>query len=170
MNMKNLTAQEVRAQMDGGAMLIDIREQDEFARESIPGASNVSLARLCDEKSGLTSTPVIFHCKSGTRTRMNAELLARATGGSFAVLDGGIEAWKSAGFATVINRRKPLEMMRQVQIAAGSLVALGAGLGFVANPGFYALSAAVGLGLVFAGMSGTCMMARLLHLAPWNRV
>jgi predicted branched-subunit amino acid permease len=60
-------------------------------------------------------------------------------------------------------------MMRQVQIAAGSLVVLGAVLGATVNPGFHALSGLVGAGLVFAGASGTCMMARLLAYAPWNR-
>jgi hypothetical protein len=34
------------------------------------------------------------------------------------------------------------------------------------HPGFYALSAFIGAGLVFAGVSGACMMARLLALAP----
>ena len=48
-------------------------------------------------------------------------------------------------------------------------VVVGAALGAMVHPGFYALSAFVGAGLVFAGVSGTCMMARLLALAPWNR-
>jgi predicted branched-subunit amino acid permease len=59
--------------------------------------------------------------------------------------------------------------MRQVQIAAGSLVVIGVLLGALVHPGFYALSAFVGAGLVFAGVSGFCGMARLLVLMPWNR-
>jgi rhodanese-related sulfurtransferase len=61
-------------------------------------------------------------------------------------------------------------MMRQVQIAAGSLVLIGVGLGAAVHPGYYALSGFVGAGLVFAGATGTCGMARLLALAPWNRM
>ena len=61
-------------------------------------------------------------------------------------------------------------MMRQVQIAAGSLVVLGVGLGALLHPAFYALSGFVGAGLVFAGTTGTCGMARILAFAPWNRM
>jgi hypothetical protein len=56
-----------------------------------------------------------------------------------------------------------------VQIAAGSLVLLGVVLGQVIAPGFYALSAFVGAGLTFAGITGWCGMAKLLALMPWNR-
>ena len=58
--------------------------------------------------------------------------------------------------------------MRQVQIAAGSLTLLGAVMGYGINPGFYALSAAVGAGLLFAGITGNCTMARMLKQMPWN--
>lgn len=59
--------------------------------------------------------------------------------------------------------------MRQVQIVAGSLVALGTVLGATVAPAFYALSAVVGAGLLFAGITGICGMERVLALMPWNR-
>ena len=59
--------------------------------------------------------------------------------------------------------------MRQVQIVAGSLILLGAALGFTLTPAFYGLSAFIGAGLLFAGVSGFCGMARLLALMPCNR-
>jgi hypothetical protein len=62
-----------------------------------------------------------------------------------------------------------MEIMRQVQISAGSLVVIGVLMGALLHPVFYALSAFVGLGLVFAGVSGFCGMARFLALMPWNR-
>jgi hypothetical protein len=62
-----------------------------------------------------------------------------------------------------------MEIMRQVQISAGSLVVIGVLMGALVHPAFYALSAFVGAGLVFAGVSGFCGMARLLALMPWNR-
>jgi hypothetical protein len=49
------------------------------------------------------------------------------------------------------------------------MVVLGGVLGFLANPAFYALSVFVGAGLVFAGVSGLCTLARILAHAPWNR-
>jgi predicted branched-subunit amino acid permease len=64
------------------------------------------------------------------------------------------------------NRSAPLPIVRQVQIVAGSLIVAGAALGAYVHPGFHALSAFVGAGLVFAGASGRCGMANLLALLP----
>ena len=112
---------------------------------------------------------MIFHCRTGNRTASNADRLAQCTDYDAFILDGGIDAWKSAGLPVVENKGQPIEIMRQVQITAGSLVFAGTALGALVHPGFYALAAFVGAGLVFAGVSGSCMMARLLSFAPWNR-
>lgn len=60
--------------------------------------------------------------------------------------------------------------MQQVQIAAGSLVLAGVLLSQLVAPAWIWLSGFVGAGLVFAGVSGFCGMARLLAVMPWNRV
>jgi hypothetical protein len=60
-------------------------------------------------------------------------------------------------------------MGRQVQIAAGSLILLGVLLGAGVAPQSYLLSGLVGAGLILAGLSGWCGMARLLEIMPWNR-
>ena len=52
---------------------------------------------------------------------------------------------------------------------AGSIVFIGVMLGLFVNIGFMAIPGFVGAGLVFAGVSGFCGMARVLMLAPWNR-
>ena len=49
------------------------------------------------------------------------------------------------------------------------LILIGALLGTMVSPAWFGLSAFVGAGLLFAGLSGFCGMARLLMLAPWNR-
>ena len=67
------------------------------------------------------------------------------------------------------DRSQPLELQRQVQIGAGSLTLLGVLLGLLASPWFYAIPAFVGAGLVTAGVTGFCGMARLLMRAPWNK-
>jgi|GEM_PF-4139801 len=59
--------------------------------------------------------------------------------------------------------------MRQVQIAAGSLVLLGVILSLVLGQWWIAMSAFVGAGLTFAGISGRCGMAKLLGMMPWNQ-
>lgn len=53
--------------------------------------------------------------------------------------------------------------------AAGAAVFAGTALGATLSPWFYALSGFIGAGLVFAGVSGFCGLARLLMKAPWNR-
>ena len=154
----------------GHALLIDIREDDEFARRHIPGALSHPLSRFESVVlPDIAETNVIFTCRSGMRTTANAARLASAVGGNAYVLEGGLDGWTRAGLPVEANRKAPLEMMRQVQIVAGSLVLLGVVLGWLVAPAFFALSAFVGAGLTFAGISGFCGMARLLGLAPWNR-
>ena len=154
----------------GHALLIDIREDDEFARRHIPGALSRPLSRFeAVALPELAGTDVIFTCRSGMRTAANAERLAAPVSGNAFVLEGGLDGWERAGLPVEANRKAPLEMIRQVQIAAGSLVVLGAILGWLVSPAFFALSALVGGGLMFAGISGLCGMARMLALLPWNR-
>ena len=57
-----------------------------------------------------------------------------------------------------------------MRIAAGSLVLLGVLLGWLVHPAFLGLSAFVGAGLVFAGITDTCGMGMLLARMPWNQV
>jgi rhodanese-related sulfurtransferase len=167
MTMKSVTPAEARSLIETGAKLIDIRTPDEHAREHIPGAVNVPLAEISRFHAG--DCPVVFHCRSGARTEANAARLGAATSAPCYVLAGGIEAWRRAGLEVKVDRHQPLELMRQVQLAAGGLVLLGVALGFLAGPGFFALSAFVGAGLMLAGATGWCGMARLLRYAPWNR-
>lgn len=168
MTLKTLSPAETQAAVDAGARLIDIRSADEHAREHIPGAINVPLERINDLPHD--GGPIIFLCKSGMRTAANAVQLGGAAGGVPAyILDGGIEAWRQAGQPTVLDRSQPIEIMRQVQITAGALVLTGVLLGLLVAPGFFGLSAFVGAGLMFAGLTGWCGMARLLAVMPWNR-
>jgi rhodanese-related sulfurtransferase len=156
---------------EGGATLVDVREADEHARERIPGARNLPLSRLGDAELAVhQGKPVLFHCRSGARTAGHADRLAAKAGLCDAyVVEGGLDAWKRAGLPVAEDRRQPLELMRQVQIAAGSMVVLGVLLGAFVAPGFYLLSGFVGAGLVFAGVTGTCGLARALRMMPWNR-
>jgi rhodanese-related sulfurtransferase len=154
----------------GHALLIDIREADEFARRHIEGAVSLPLSAL-----GSTPLPavpgadVIFTCRSGMRTAANAAKLAALVDGKAHVLSGGVDGWAAAGLPVHSNTKAPIEIMRQVQIAAGLLVLTGVLLGWLLAPAFVLLAAFVGAGLTFAGVSGSCAMAKLLALMPWNR-
>lgn len=154
----------------GEIVLIDIREPSEYAREHIHGARLVPLAAIdshdFDTERNKTA---VFTCRSGNRTAMNASrLLAKGFREAY-VLEGGLDAWKSAGLPVHFNAKAPLDLQRQVQITAGGLALLGALLAWLISPWFIALSGFVGAGLMVAGMTGFCGMARLLAAMPWNR-
>ena len=154
----------------GRAVLIDIREVDEFARRRAQGAVSRPLSAI--EQGAAHETggrDIVFTCRTGMRTAANRDRLAATAGGRAYVLDGGLDAWAAAGLPLEESRQRPLEMMRQVQIGAGVLVLAGVALGLKFTPLFFALSAFVGAGLVFAGVTGRCGMARLLAVMPWNR-
>ncbi len=158
--------------MRDGAVLVDVRERDEHLRERISGARHHAVSMLDREHPARPGDQVlIFHCKSGARTRQNAGRIAAEmpSGIDSYILDGGIDAWRKAGLPVSVDRRQPLPTMRQVQIAAGSLVLLGVVLGTLVAPAFYALSGFVGAGLIFAGVTGICGMERVLAHMPWNR-
>ncbi len=156
---------------DDGAVLVDIREADERARAHVPGSAHLPLSRLAEAELAVQGgRPVIFHCASGARTAQNASRLdERAEGCDAYIVAGGLAAWKHAGLPVAEDRRAPLPLMRQVQIAAGSLALLGVVLGAFVAPAFYLLSGFVGAGLILAGISGNCPMANLLARMPWNR-
>ena len=169
--LTKLTPAEVRTRLAAGrAVLVDIREPDEFARVHIAGAQSQPLSAW--EQAHLVVDPdadVIFTCRTGMRTGGACDrLAARVTGEAF-VLDGGLDGWAGAGLPLVQDKAAPLELQRQVQITAGLLILTGVVLGFSVSPGWFGLSGFVGAGLTFAGLTGTCGMARLLMLMPWNR-
>jgi rhodanese-related sulfurtransferase len=168
MSLPTIDAAGARRLLDQGAVLVDIREADEHARERVPGARHNPLSRLAPVEAP-AGKAVIFHCRSGARTSANAARLGAAAACDAYILEGGLDAWKKAGLPVTVDRHRPIEIMRQVQIVAGCLVLLGIALGLWVAPAFLGLSAFVGAGLAFAGISGWCGMARLLALMPWNR-
>ena len=168
MSLPTIDVTRARRLLDQGAVLVDIREADERAREHVPGARHNPLSRLAAVDTG-GAKAMIFHCRSGARTAANAQRLAAVADCEAYILEGGLEAWKKAGLPVTVDSRQPIEIMRQVQIAAGSLVLAGVALGVWVAPAFLVLSAFVGAGLVFAGTTGWCGMAKLLAFMPWNR-
>ncbi len=175
MTISLISAVEAHKKLQHGAILIDIRQPDEYRREHIQGSVSHPLAQL--QAVGLPveiakTNCIIFHCKSGMRTQNAKALIAQLTeqgGYDVFILEKGLDGWKNSGLETQVDRSQPLELMRQVQIAAGLLVLIGVILGWTISPVFYGLSAFVGAGLTFAGVTGFCGLARLLAIMPWNR-
>lgn len=164
-----LSPQQLAHQLhDRRVRLVDVREPDEFASGHISGSLNLPLARISVET--LPDGPVALVCQSDNRSgRALQELSRSGARGDLYDLEGGLIAWQRAGLPVERRAGAPLPLMRQVQIAAGSLVLLGVLLSQTVAGGWIWLSGFVGAGLVFAGLSGWCGMARLLAAMPWNR-
>jgi hypothetical protein len=86
-----------------------------------------------------------------------------------AVLEGGTDAWKAAGFPVVSNVRARWSLERQTRFGAGLLVLLGVVLSLTIDTRWIFLSGFVGLGLTFAGLTDICLMGMVLGRLPWNR-
>ncbi len=155
--------------------LVDVRSPAEFRAGHIAGARNEPLANLDPGRfvdrlrsEGLGAGDQLYLiCQRGQRARQAAERLSMLLPGLH-VVEGGTEACLACGMPGE-GSSGGLELQRQVQIAAGSLVLLGVILGTWLHPGWYLLSGFVGAGLTFAGLSGTCGLALLLARMPWNR-
>lgn len=150
--------------------LIDIREPDEFRREHIPGSINIPLSEIPNRRNpGAQGRPVIFYCKSGVRSQQGIAQLDRWCDGHKYCLKGGLEQWKNCGLPTRKDSKAPLELMRQVQLLLGVLLVISALAGYLVSSHFLAVSLVIGCGLLVAGATGFCGMARLLALLPYNR-
>lgn len=167
-----LSPADLRRRLDTGGplQLVDVREAPEFAGGRIAGARLIPLGTLAKRAGELDrSRPVVLVCRSGKRSEQAREQLAALGFGQIACLDGGLMAWEAAGQPVEKDAHAPWSLERQVRVAAGALVLLGVGLGFFLHPGFFGLSAFVGAGLIFAGVTDWCGMGLLIAKAPWNR-
>lgn len=153
----------------GGARIVDVREPAEFASEHIRGAQSLPLGQIGAVRiAPQAGEKLILVCASGRRSGMACERLA-AEGMEVYSLTSGLSGWKSAGGSVETSTRKVIPLERQVLLGAGFLVLTGVILSFLAHPNWIALSAFVGAGLMFAGLTGFCGMALLLARAPWNQ-
>jgi hypothetical protein len=59
--------------------------------------------------------------------------------------------------------------MRQVQISGGVMILLSVLLSLLMSPAWALFAGAVGIGMLHAGLTGSCAMTRLLEPMPWNR-
>lgn len=167
----DLDPQSFQAQLqDTNIVLIDVREPAEFAREHIASAQNFPLSSLTVATVPQTNKTVLLCCQSSNRSRKAAQIFHEAGYYQLSHLEGGLMAWKAAGLPYKEDKKAPLPMMRQVQIVAGSLVLTGTLLSAFISPWFLLLTGFVGSGLIFAGVSGFCGMAKLLAKLPYNQV
>ena len=168
--IREVSPADLKSQLDRGeCVLIDVRDPSEHAAERIPGSRLMPLTTFDPASLSTNGATVVLHCKGGTRSAKAAQKLLDSGANEAIHLAGGIMAWKNAGFPLERDARAPIDVIRQVQITAGSLVLIGVALGWFVSPWLFILSAFIGAGLVFAGLTGTCGMAMMLSKMPWNR-
>lgn len=153
--------------------LIDVRTPAEFQEVHLAIARNVPLDRLdavalMQGRNGSANEPLYVICRSGSRGQQACEKFQQAGFSNAVNIEGGTMACVTAGLP-VVRGKKVVSLERQVRIVAGSLVLLGAVLGWFVNPAFIGLSAFVGAGLTFAGITDTCAMGMILARMPWNQ-
>lgn len=159
----------------GEAVLIDVREPDEFMAEHIAAATSIPLSKVGEQLARLpvpAGRKIIFQCLKGGRGRQACEIAtASGAGNEIYNLEGGIIGWKSAGLPVVSTSRTNVpSIFRQVQIIVGLAVALGVLAGFAGHPAGFAIAGLFGTALALAGISGWCGLALLLGRMPWNRL
>ena len=150
--------------------IIDVREYPEFASGHIAEAQLVPLDTLARVSEGWSKhESILLVCKRGKRAEQVRQELAGNGFTSVSVLAGGIDGWRAAGKPLVIEPQAPWSMERQVRTVAGSLILVTLALVYAFSLKFAFGTAFVGAGLVFAGVSDTCMMGMVLAKMPWNR-
>jgi rhodanese-related sulfurtransferase len=153
--------------------LIDVRTPVEYRSVHVQSARNIPLdqldpAAVMQARNGSSGEPLYLICQSGSRSQKACEKFQRAGFTNVVSVEGGTNACVQSGLP-VERGKKSISLERQIRIAAGSLVLTGILLGWLVYPAFFGLSAFVGAGLVFAGITDTCGMGMLLARMPWNR-
>jgi len=154
--------------------LIDVRTPVEYREVHADIARNVPLQALdpgavMRARNGAAEDPLYVICRSGSRAAKACDQFVAAGHNNVVCVEGGTRAWEEAGLA-VVRGKKAVSLERQVRMAAGLLAAIGSGLAFWGHPYFIAIPAAVGVGLIWAGITDYCPMAMGLARMPWNQV
>lgn len=175
---QEITTVEFRDRLDQGNDIfhIDVSTRAEFNSLHVQGAKLYPFQNFKQEElerdfraQKPKGKEIYILCRSGTRARMVAKILSQMSDIIPIVVDGGTQACAKIGMPLNRSEYIVMSLERQVRIAAGSLVFAGVVLGTLIQPEFYGLSAFVGAGLVFAGLTDTCAMGIVLAKMPWNR-
>jgi len=174
--METISPQQLHQRRESGESLhlLDVRTPAEHAQIHVPGVHLTPLDRLDPAQlagvNGFAKDQAVYIlCRSGGRAKQAAQQLEKGGFTRCVVVEGGTAAWEEAGLPVNRGEGKVISLERQVRIAAGLLVLLGVILGTWVHPAFYGLSAFIGAGLTFAGITDWCGMGLLLSRMPWNQ-
>ncbi len=173
--MKTVNHEQLKRWLDDGAVcLIDVREPFEYASEAISGSHNIPVSecnydRICQLVEG--KNYAVLMCQSGNRSNAVAsQLTQQVEDMDVWQLEGGMNAWKQANQTVVSSSSKVLPLDRQVQLTVGTFILVGMLLYMMEMEWGLLFPLMIGLGLLNAGLTGWCGMAKLLAKMPWNKV
>lgn len=157
----------------GNIDVIDVRTPVEFRASRASIARNAPLdsldpSAIMHSRRDMMHEPLYVMCRGGNRSSKACQKFVDAGFSNVVNVEGGLDAWERAGL-TMAGNPQVISLERQVRIAAGSLILIGIALGYFVHPYFIGVSAFVGAGLVFAGITNTCGMGLLLANMPWNQ-
>ncbi len=174
MSIATITPQELsqRQAQDASIRILDVRSPAEFSSLRATTADNVPLDRLDPnayvQQTGNNGAPIYIICKMGGRSMKACQQFVAQGIPNVVNVEGGTDGWAAAGLPVHRSQSRTMPLDCQVRVFAGSLVALGAALSFV-HPLWVLLSAFIGCGLVYSGLTNTCGMASMLARMPWNQ-
>jgi rhodanese-related sulfurtransferase len=150
-------------------IILDVRTPAEYAAKHAPNSYNIPLDELEEHLLALKDMrqKVAIMCRTGLRATKAQTKIGRPPM-KVQVIQGGMEAWEKEEYL-VITQSGTWDMGRQVRFTAGLLVLIPTYLGTYVNAWWMALVAAVAIGLIYSGASGSCMMANVLAKMPWNK-
>lgn len=101
--IEEVSPAEAAARHTRGAVLIDVREADEFAKEHAAGALHLSKGMIelkIEAQVPDPATPIVCYCGGGSRSALAAENLRRMGYTSACSMIGGFKAWREQQLPT----------------------------------------------------------------------
>src|SRR5215212_1294146 len=97
--VKEVTVDDVKGMLDKGEkfLLIDVREESEFAKDHLPGAIHLGkgvIERDIEQRVPDTAAPLILYCGGGFRSALAADNLQKMGYTSVISMDGGVRGWR----------------------------------------------------------------------------
>ena len=103
-NITEISPQDAAAKLKSGeAVIVDVRDKDEWDEGHIPGAMHLSRGTIeldIEEKLPDTDAMIICHCGGGGRGALATESLQKMGYKNTRNMSGGFKAWKAAGLPT----------------------------------------------------------------------
>ena len=155
---------------DPQAKILDVRSAMEISQVHLDNYVNIPINELAVRMAELSNKnqSYLVLCHSGNRAAMAADMLIQSGIHNVKVVQGGIAQWQKDKLP-VVKGTGGVSLERQIRTIAGSMVLVGVILAWLVHPAFIIISAFVGCGLIFAGITDNCMMGMMLMKLPYNK-